>query len=166
MKVANKLFSNFLFLLFNVFLLFACSNGERESNLAYKKEGEEFLQKNKKTPGVKTRPSGLQYMVLKEGYGPSPGPAETVTVHYHGTLIDGTVFDSSIEKGEPLTFPVNIVIPGWQEALQLMPLGAKWKIFVPSQLGYGEKGAGSKIKPNSVLIFEMELLSIEAGPVE
>jgi FKBP-type peptidyl-prolyl cis-trans isomerase FklB len=166
MKAVNILTYYFFCIVFNTCLLSACTNNEQDSNLAYKNEGEDFLKNNKQAAGVNTLPSGLQYMVLKEGYGPSPGLTETVTVHYHGTLIDGTVFDSSVEKGKPLTFPVNIVIAGWQEALQLMPLGAKWKIFVPSQLAYGEKGSRGKIKPNSVLIFDIELLSIEPQPNE
>jgi FKBP-type peptidyl-prolyl cis-trans isomerase FklB len=137
-----------------------CSNNDQETYEAYKKENEEFLKGNASKEEVKTLPSGLQYIVLKEGYGPSPELTESVTVHYHGTLIDGTVFDSSIDKGKPLTFTLNQVIRGWQEALQLMPQGAKWRVFVPANLGYGQRGAGSKIKPNSVLIFDMELISI------
>lgn len=143
-------------------MLGACSSGNNDSYEAYKKEGEEFLQKNATKEGVKTLPSGLQYIVLKEGYGPTPALTENVTAHYHGTLMDGTVFDSSVERGEPLTFDVNQVVKGWQEALQLMPIGAKWKLFVPSELGYGTRGRGSKIKPNTVLIFEIELLSINS----
>ncbi|QHT66124.1 FKBP-type peptidyl-prolyl cis-trans isomerase [Rhodocytophaga rosea] len=148
-----------------LFLFAACSSGSQEnqdSYQAYIKEGEDFLKENSKEEGVVTLPSGLQYIVLKEGFGPKPTLTENVTVHYHGTLIDGTVFDSSVEKGEPLTFTVNQVVKGWQEALQLMPMGAKWKIFIPSQLGYGARARGDKIKPNSVLIFEMELLSINS----
>lgn len=150
----------FSLLLITSTLLTACSGGDYEAYQAYKKEGEDFLKANKQKPGIVTLPSGLQYIVLKESEGPQPLPTEEVTVHYHGTLIDGTVFDSSVDKGKPLTFPVSAVIAGWQEALQLMPLGAKWKIFVPAHLAYGEKGAGSTIKPGSVLIFEVELLSI------
>jgi FKBP-type peptidyl-prolyl cis-trans isomerase FklB len=141
-------------------LWFSCSNNNQEAYEAHKKVNEQFLKDNATKEGVKTLPSGLQYIVLKEGYGPSPETTESVTVHYHGTLIDGTVFDSSVEKGKPLTFDVNQVIPGWQEALQLMPQGAKWRVFIPAHLGYGQRGAGSKIKPNSVLIFDMELISI------
>jgi FKBP-type peptidyl-prolyl cis-trans isomerase len=124
-------------------------------------EGKEFLAKNGKRQGVSTTASGLQYEVLKKGDGPKPKATDTVKVHYHGTLIDGTVFDSSVERGEPATFGVNQVIPGWIEALQLMPVGSKWKLFIPSQLAYGERGAGNEIGPNSTLIFEVELLGIE-----
>jgi len=125
------------------------------------KEGKEFLAKNKERKGVITTASGLQYEVIKEGTGPSPKPDDQVTVHYKGTLINDTVFDSSYARGEPLTFVVNQVIPGWGEALQLMKVGSKFKVYIPSQLGYGEQSPrGSKIKPNSTLIFEMELLNI------
>ena len=147
-------------LLFFGLIDFGCSGNNQEAYDAHKKENEDFLKENASKEGVKTLPSGLQYIVLKEGYGSSPELTESVTVHYHGTLIDGTIFDSSIDKGQPLTFTVNQVIPGWQEALQLMPQGAKWRVFIPSNLGYGQRGAGSKIKPNSVLIFDMELISI------
>lgn len=126
------------------------------------KEGELFLAANAKKEGVKVLPSGLQYKVLKSGTGKSPKATETVKVHYHGTLIDGTVFDSSVDRGEPATFPVNGVIPGWVEALQLMKEGDKWQLTIPSKLAYADHGApGGKIGPNSVLIFEVELLSIE-----
>ncbi len=141
-------------------LFFACTGNNQEAYLAYKKENEQFIKENAAKAGVKTLPSGLQYIVLKEGYGPSPELTESITVQYHGTLIDGTVFDSSLEKGRPLTFQVNQAIAGWQEALLLMPMGAKWKLFIPPHLGYGEQGAGRVIKPNSVLIFEVELISI------
>lgn len=137
-----------------------CTGNNQDTNDGYKKENEDFLKQNAAKEGVKTLPSGLQYIVLKEGYGPSPELTEEVTVHYHGTLIDGTVFDSSVEKGQPLTFTVNQVIRGWQEALQAMPQGAKWKVFIPAHLAYGARAKGSKIKPHSVLIFEMELISI------
>ncbi len=128
---------------------------------ANKAAGEQFLAENAKRPGVVTLPSGLQYEVIKEGDGPSPTEEDEVTVHYHGTLIDGTVFDSSVERGEPATFPVSGVIPGWVEALQLMKVGSKWKLFIPAELAYGERGAGGAIGPNEVLIFEVELLGIE-----
>jgi FKBP-type peptidyl-prolyl cis-trans isomerase FklB len=157
--------TDLLCLLFALLLFAGCSSGSQEnkdSYEAYKKEGEDFLKENARKEGVITLPSGLQYMVLKEGYGPQPTLTENVTVHYHGTLIDGTVFDSSVDRGEPLTFTVNQVVKGWQEALQLMPMGSKWKIFVPAELGYGTRARGDKIKPNSVLIFEMELLSINS----
>lgn len=124
------------------------------------KAGEEFLAINKNKPGVVTLPSGLQYEILKKGDGPIPALNDQVKCHYHGTLIDGTVFDSSVERGEPATFGVNQVIPGWVEALQLMPVGSKWKLFIPSNLAYGKSGAGQMIEPNSALIFEVEILDI------
>ena len=127
------------------------------------KKGEEFLAANAKKEGVKTTPSGLQYKVLKSGSGKTPKATDTVKTHYHGTLIDGTVFDSSVERGEPVSFPVNGVIPGWTEALQMMKEGDKWQLTVPSKLAYGERGAGDKIGPNTVLIFDVELIAIEKG---
>jgi len=126
-----------------------------------KKEGEMFLETNKKKEGVQTLPSGLQYKVLKAGAGKKPTATDTVTVHYRGTLIDGKEFDSSYRRGKPATFPVNGVIPGWTEALQLMEEGAKWELFIPSNLAYGERSAGGDIGPNATLIFEVELISIE-----
>lgn len=128
-----------------------------EANL---KAGEKFLEENKKRPTVTTTASGLQYEVIKMGTGPKPADTSRVKTHYHGTLIDGTVFDSSVERGEPVEFPVNGVIKGWQEALQLMPVGSKFKLYIPSNLGYGERAAGPAIGPNSALIFEVELLEI------
>ena len=128
-----------------------------EKNL---KAGEAFLAANAKKDGVKTTASGLQYKVIKTGTGASPKKTDTVKVHYHGTLIDGMVFDSSVQRGEPVTFPVNGVIPGWTEALQLMKVGDKWQLFIPAKLAYGEDGSGP-IGPNSMLIFEVELLGIE-----
>jgi FKBP-type peptidyl-prolyl cis-trans isomerase FklB len=124
-------------------------------------EGKKFLEENKKKPGVIELPSGLQYQVMKDGTGPSPIVTDTVVVHYHGTLIDGTVFDSSVDKGQPATYPVSGFIQGWQEALQMMKVGSKWKLFVPPSLGYGERAAGPKIPGNSTLIFEMELLEVK-----
>ena len=118
-----------------------------------------FLEENKQKDGVMTTESGLQYLILSEGKGNNPTLNDNVTVHYHGTLIDGTIFDSSVDRKQPATFPLNGVIPGWQEALQMMSVGSKWKIFIPSELAYGESGAGA-IGPNSTLIFEVELLSI------
>lgn len=126
-------------------------------------EGEAFLAANAKKEGVKVLPSGLQYKVLKSGSGKSPKATDTVKTHYHGTLIDGTVFDSSVERGEPVSFPVNQVIPGWTEALQLMKEGDKWQLFIPANLAYGERAPGGKIGPNSTLVFDVELLSIEKG---
>ena len=125
-----------------------------------KKAGEEFLNINKGRAGVVTLPSGLQYQVLKQGNGEKPKATDKVKCHYHGTLINGTVFDSSIERGTPAVFGVSQVIPGWQEALQLMPVGSKWRLFIPSNLAYGENGAGEMIEPNSTLIFDVELLDI------
>lgn len=125
-----------------------------------RKEGEAFLADNKKKEGVKTTPSGLQYKVVKDGNGPTPRMADTVTVNYRGTLINGTEFDSSYKREEPATFPVNSVIPGWTEALQMMKVGSKWQLFVPANLAYGEQGAGPQIGPNSTLIFEVELTAI------
>ncbi len=126
-----------------------------------KKEGEAFLEANKKKEGVKTLPSGLQYKVITEGTGKSPKATDTVTVNYRGTLVDGTEFDSSYKRGQPATFPVNGVIKGWTEALQLMKEGAKWELFIPPDLAYGERGAGNVIGPDSTLIFEVELISVK-----
>ncbi len=125
-------------------------------------EGKKFLEENAKRPEVVTLPSGLQYEILKEGNGPKPKATDTVTTHYHGTLIDGTVFDSSVERNEPASFPVNGVIQGWVEALQLMPVGSKWKLFIPSNLAYGANPhPGGPIEPHMALIFEVELLAIK-----
>ncbi len=126
-----------------------------------KKEGEAFLAENKKKPGVVTTASGLQYKVLKEGKGQTPKATDTVKVNYTGTLINGTEFDSSDKRGMPAVFQVNKVIAGWTEALQLMKVGSKWKVFIPAKLAYGDKGAGPMIGPNATLIFEVELVSIE-----
>jgi len=126
-----------------------------------KNEGETFLAENKKKEGVATLPSGLQYKIIKEGDGKIPQEEDTVTVNYRGSLVDETEFDSSYKRGNPATFPVNGVILGWQEALKLMKVGSKWQLFVPAGLAYGEQGTGSTIGPNSTLIFEVELLSIE-----
>ncbi|MBI4463519.1 MAG: FKBP-type peptidyl-prolyl cis-trans isomerase [Acidobacteria bacterium] len=128
-----------------------------------KKDGEAFLAENKDTEGVVTLESGLQYKMLEAGYGPKPTLADTVVAHYRGTLLDGTEFDSSYKRGQPASFPVNKVIKGWSEALQLMPIGSKWQLFIPSNLAYGARGAGrgSTIGPNSTLVFEVELLSIK-----
>lgn len=126
-----------------------------------KKDEEAFLAENKKKEGVKTTSSGLQYKVIKDGEGPMPKATDTVTVNYRGTLIDGTEFDSSYKRGEAATFPVEGVIASWTEALQLMKVGSKYQLFIPSNLAYGERGAGQAIGPNSTLIFEVELLSIK-----
>ncbi len=122
--------------------------------------GNAFLETNKARDGVTVTESGLQYEILKEGTGAIPTATDKVRVHYHGTLIDGTVFDSSVDRGEPATFGVGQVIKGWTEALQLMPVGSKWKLVIPSALAYGERGAGGDIGPNETLIFEVELLEI------
>jgi FKBP-type peptidyl-prolyl cis-trans isomerase FklB len=129
---------------------------------ANKKQGLAFLEANKAKDGVVALPSGLQYKVLTEGTGPKPAATDTVVCNYRGTLLDNTEFDSSYKRGQPATFPVTGVIKGWTEALQLMPVGSKWELFVPSELAYGERGAGGAIGPNATLIFEVELLSIQA----
>jgi FKBP-type peptidyl-prolyl cis-trans isomerase len=129
---------------------------------ANKKKGEEFLAANKTKEGVKTLPDGIQYIVLKEGTGKHPKATDRVTVHYHGTLIDGTVFDSSVKRGEPASFALNQVIPGWTEVVQLMKEGSKWRVFIPPNLAYGEHPRpGGPIGPNETLIFEIELLKVE-----
>jgi FKBP-type peptidyl-prolyl cis-trans isomerase FklB len=126
-----------------------------------KQKGELFLAENAKKENVVTLPSGLQYEILTEGNGAIPTATDTVNCHYHGTLIDGTVFDSSVQRGQPATFGVTQVIKGWVEALQLMPVGSKWRLFVPSDMAYGKQGAGNDIQPNATLIFEVELLGIQ-----
>ena len=131
-----------------------------------KKSGDAFLAANKSKEGVTTLPSGLQYKVLQTGSGPKPTASDTVVCNYKGTLIDGKEFDSSAKHGGPATFPVGGVIKGWTEALQLMPVGSKWQLFVPSDLAYGERGAGADIGPNATLIFEVELLSITEKPAD
>jgi FKBP-type peptidyl-prolyl cis-trans isomerase FklB len=125
-----------------------------------KSKGEKFLAENKNKPGVKTTPSGLQYSVISEGTGPKPTASSTVKVHYTGKLIDGTTFDSSVDRGEPVEFPLNGVIKGWTEGVQLMSKGAKYKFYIPSELAYGDRGAGNAIGPNETLVFEVELLDI------
>ncbi len=124
-------------------------------------ESKKFFAENGKKDGIKTTKSGLQYQVITEGKGDKPKATDRVSVHYKGTLLDGSTFDSSYERGEPATFPLNAVIPGWTEGLQLMTVGSKYKLFVPPELGYGERGAGPKIGPNAALIFEVELLKVE-----
>ncbi len=133
------------------------NQGEAKENL---ESGLEFLEKNRSKEGVVELPSGLQYEVLEEGEGDLPSLSDEVKCHYHGSLIDGTVFDSSVERGQPAVFPVNGVIRGWVEALQLMSVGSKWRLYVPPELGYGEQGAGGVIGPNSTLVFDVELLEI------
>lgn len=132
-------------------------SNENKSNITE----EEFLEENKKKEGVITTASGLQYKVIKMGTGATPTLNDRITAHYVGTLIDGTVFESSVERGQPVTFPVNGVIPGWTEALQIMPVGSKWTLYIPSKLAYGERGAGDKIGPNTAIIFDVELISID-----
>ncbi len=137
----------------------------KQAELAVKNkvDGEAFLSKNKTQAGVSTLPDGLQYSIITSGAGPIPTASDTVTVNYRGTLIDGTEFDSSIKRGQPASFPVGGVIHGWTEALEKMPVGSKWKLFIPADLAYGEAGRPG-IPPNSTLIFEVELLSIQAPP--
>jgi FKBP-type peptidyl-prolyl cis-trans isomerase FklB len=125
-----------------------------------KEAGEEFLRINKEKANVVVLPSGLQYEILKKGAGARPKATDKVKCHYHGTLVNGTVFDSSVQRGEPAVFGVSQVIPGWVEALQLMETGSKWRVFIPSDLAYGERGAGDVIAPNSALVFDVELLDI------
>jgi FKBP-type peptidyl-prolyl cis-trans isomerase FklB len=137
-----------------------------KASAANKTEGEAFLAANKAKEGVVTLPSGLQYKILKEGTGPKPAATDTVVCNYKGTLINGTEFDSSYKRGQPATFPVSGVIKGWTEALQLMPIGSKWQLFIPSSLAYGERGTGADIGPNATLIFEVELMSIQEKPKE
>ncbi len=134
---------------------------QEEASKGQREAGEKFLEENKAKDGVTVLPSGLQFEVLTKGTGPFPKSTDRVTTHYHGTLIDGTVFDSSVDRGQPATFPVNGVIQGWQEALVLMPVGSKWRLYVPSDLAYGARGAGQTIGPHSTLIFDVELLKIE-----
>lgn len=137
--------------------LFQMKNEKAEANL---KAGQAFLEENSKKHGVTTLPSGLQYEIVTEGTGEKPLASSKVTCHYHGTLIDGTVFDSSVKRGQPATFPLNMVIKGWTEGLQLMPQGSKWRFFIPPQLGYGDRQVSAQIGPNSTLIFDVELLDI------
>jgi FKBP-type peptidyl-prolyl cis-trans isomerase FklB len=130
-----------------------------ESVAKNKAAGQKFLEENKKKPGVVTLPSGLQYQIIKEGTGPKPTANDQVQVHYHGTLIDGTVFESSVERGQPITHSASGFIAGWNEALSMMPTGSKWKLFIPSDLAYGDQGSG-QIQPGSTLVFEVELLKV------
>ena len=136
---------------------------QSEENVVMTDPGQAFLERNGAREEVITTDSGLQYEVLASGDGASPAPADLVTVHYTGTLIDGTVFDSSVQRGQPAEFPANRLIPGWVEALQLMQVGDKWMLYIPSDLAYGERGAGGAIGPNQTLIFEIELLGVRSG---
>ena len=147
----------------NMFLSEYFQNRQRRAAEENKRAGEQFLSENKVKEGVATTASGLQYQVLKEGTGAKPGPNDRVTVHYTGTTLKGEKFDSSYDRGTPATFPVGGVIPGWTEALQLMKAGSKYKLFIPAELAYGENGSGPAIGPNSVLVFEVELISVEKG---
>ena len=133
---------------------------KKEKATPNKKAGQAFLAENAKKPGVVTTASGLQYTVVTEGSGEKPAATDQVKVHYHGTLLDGTIFDSSVQRGEPIVLGVGNVIAGWTEALQLMPVGSKWKLFIPSELAYGDNQAGPSIGPGSTLIFDVELLEI------
>ena len=137
--------------------LFNLKNQKAEAN---SKAGQDFLEENGKRPEVVVLASGLQYEIITEGTGPKPSAKDKVTCHYHGTLIDGTVFDSSVQRGQPATFPLNMVIKGWTEGLQLMTKGSKWRFFIPPQLGYGDRQVSAQIGPNSTLIFDVELLEI------
>jgi FKBP-type peptidyl-prolyl cis-trans isomerase FklB len=137
--------------------LFQMKNEKAEANL---KAGEKFLEENGKRQGVVVLASGLQYEIITEGTGEKPTASNKVTCHYHGTLIDGTVFDSSVRRGQPATFPLNMVIKGWTEGLQLMTVGSKWRFFIPPHLGYGDRQVSAQIGPNSTLIFDVELLGI------
>jgi FKBP-type peptidyl-prolyl cis-trans isomerase FklB len=145
---ANKLFSAFM------------QEAGKKKFAGAVEEGKKFLAENGKRPTVKTTGSGLQYEVMVQGTGVMPKATDKVTTHYHGTLLNGKVFDSSVQRGQPIDFPVNGVIAGWTEALQLMPTGSKWKLFIPYNLAYGERGAGADIGPYSTLIFEVELLKV------
>jgi FKBP-type peptidyl-prolyl cis-trans isomerase FklB len=137
--------------------LFKMKTETAEANL---KAGQEFLEANKQKDGVVALPSGLQYEVIKEGDGPKPTEFNKVTCHYHGTLINGTVFDSSVQRGQPAAFPLNMVIKGWTEGLQLMGVGSKYRFYIPANLGYGDRQISAQIGPNSTLIFDVELLGI------
>jgi FKBP-type peptidyl-prolyl cis-trans isomerase FklB len=142
----------------------AAQQKQRDARAAQNKaQADAFLTANASKEGVKTLPSGLQYKVLQDGDGKQPGPSDSVTVHYRGTLINGKEFDSSYSRNQPATFQVNRVIKGWTEALQLMQEGAKWQLFIPPDLAYGERGAGANIPPNAALIFEVELISVAPG---
>ena len=137
------------------------SQVKADKSSANLKAGQDFLAANKKKPGVIELPSGLQYEVITQGTGAKPLATHEVTCHYHGTLIDGTVFDSSVKRGQPASFPLNRVIAGWTEGLQLMPLGSKWRFFIPPNLGYGDRQVSAEIGPNSTLIFEVELINFK-----
>jgi len=148
--------------LFIVLSIFVCALLFSHPSFAgTKSDGKAFLKENKKVKGVIVLDSGLQYMILKEGTGKKPQKTDTVIAHYKGTLLNGSVFDSSYTRNQPLTFGLNRVIRGWQEIIPMMPVGSKWKVFIPSNLAYGSKGAGRSIKPDETLIFEIELLGVK-----
>lgn len=151
-----------------LFLIGGCTDFEAQEKAAElnRQQGAAFLSENRSREGVTVRPSGLQYKVLRESSGPKPTISDRVTVHYRGRLIDGTEFDSSYGRGEPTTFPLAGVIPGWTEGLQMMSVGSKYRLFVPSDLGYGQKGAGDQIGPDATLIFDVELLHINGKETE
>lgn len=134
---------------------------QEQAAAANEQRSRDFMEDNRQKEGVQTHSSGVQYKVIREGDGDKPTAEDTITVHYEGRLIDGTVFDSSYRRGEPVTFELNRVIKGWQIALPLMSVGAKWRLFIPPELGYGEQGAGPDIRPNAALVFDVELISIE-----
>lgn len=158
MSRARKHIATLIIALITGFIMFSMVNAATpEENKA---AGEKFLAENKQKPEIKVTTSGLQYQALTEGNGKAPSATDNVTVHYRGTTIDGTEFDSSYNRGAPATFPLNRVIPGWTEGLQLMKEGAKYRLFIPSQLAYGERGAGRHIGPNSALIFDVELIKV------
>ncbi len=144
MSIADRLFQN-----------------KQDKSAANLKVGQDFLEQNKQRAGVYALESGLQYEIIKEGNGAKPGPKDSVNCHYHGTLIDGTVFDSSVQRGKPISFGLNMVIKGWTEGLQLMPVGSKWRFFIPPHLAYGDRQVSREIGPNSTLIFDVELLGID-----
>lgn len=143
------------------FLMTYMQTKQKAKAEAAKGIGAAWLEKNKTKSGVKTTATGLQYEIIKTGDGALPIATDTITVHYHGTLTDGTIFDSSVDRGQPIDYCVKDFIPGWIEALTMMPVGSKWKLYVPSELGYGERGSG-KIPPNSVLVFDLELIAIKS----
>ena len=145
----------------NQILSEAASENQMNMHKGNKEAGQAFLAANAERDGIQVLASGVQYEIMTEGNGPKPKATDKVRVHYHGTLIDGKVFDSSVERGQTISFPVNGVIAGWQEILQLMPVGSKWKVYIPYDQAYGERGAGADIKPFSALIFEIDLIGIE-----
>lgn len=166
MKLSNTIMLGLVFLSVNTYAAETVNTTETNSMQTAstnQSKGDTFLTQNKSKPGVVVLPSGLQYKVIKQGNGEKPTANDTVTVNYAGKLINGKEFDSSYKRGEPATFPVNGVIPGWTEALQLMKVGSVWELYIPSNLAYGSQGAGSDIGPNETLIFKVELLGVKKG---